>query len=58
VAWLSTLPERRRNTALMLAAGHGTGEVAKAIGITAPAVSQARTALEQSWGAFQRDAEG
>jgi hypothetical protein len=52
-SWLGTLTERRRQTAIMLAAGHGTGEVAKSIGISAPAVSQARAALETSWRAFQ-----
>jgi hypothetical protein len=52
-SWLGTLTERRRQTAMMLAAGHKTGEVARSIGISAPAVSQARAALEQSWNVFQ-----
>jgi hypothetical protein len=55
--WLGTLTERRRKTAMLLAAGHGTGEVARAIGITAPAVSQARASLESNWNAFRREAE-
>jgi hypothetical protein len=57
-SWLSNLTERRRNTALLLAAGHGTGEVAGAIGVSAGAVSQARTALQSSWEAFQGLASG
>jgi hypothetical protein len=52
-AWLASLPERRRRTAELLGEGHGTGEVARAVGISAAAVSQARVWLERSWRAFQ-----
>ena len=52
-AWLANLPERRRRTAELLGEGFGTLEVAKSLGITAAAVSQARTWLERSWGKFQ-----
>ena len=51
-AWLASLPERRRRTAELLSLGHGTGEVARILGITA-AVSQARAWLEESWRTFQ-----
>jgi hypothetical protein len=51
--WLAGLPDRRRKTAELLILGHGTGEVARALGITAAAVSQARAWLERSWRAFQ-----
>jgi hypothetical protein len=51
--WLASLPDRRRRTAELLGLGYGTGEVARALGITAAAVSQARPSLERSWRAFQ-----
>jgi hypothetical protein len=37
----------------LLAAGHGTLEVAKDVGVTPAAISQARTALCESWRQFQ-----
>jgi hypothetical protein len=52
-AWLASLPDRRRRTAELLSEGCGTLEVAKELGITAAAVSQARAWLERSWRAFQ-----
>jgi hypothetical protein len=52
-AWLASLPERRRRTAELLGEGHGTGEVASALGISPAAVSQARVWLERSWRVFQ-----
>jgi hypothetical protein len=51
-AWLASLPERRRKTVELLILGHGTGEVAGVLGITAAAVSQARAWLEESWRRF------
>ena len=51
--WLASLPDRRRRTAELLMQGHGTGDVARELGITAAAVSQARTWLERSWRIFQ-----
>jgi hypothetical protein len=51
-AWLAGLPDRRRKTAELLSLGHGTGEVARSLGITAAAVSQARAWLEESWRRF------
>jgi hypothetical protein len=52
-AWLASLPQRRRQTAELLAQGYGTFEVARCIGVTPAAVSQARCWLEKSWRAFQ-----
>jgi hypothetical protein len=52
-AWLSTLPERKRQMAELLAQGFGTGEVATLLSVTPAAVSIARTWLEASWRAFQ-----
>jgi hypothetical protein len=52
-AWIEALAPRRRRTAELLAAGHGTLEVAKEVGVTAAAISQARTALYVSWLKFQ-----
>src|SRR5207237_7200761 len=52
-AWLASLPDRRRRTAELLSLGHGTGEVARELGITAAAVSQARAWLERSWRTYQ-----
>ena len=51
--WLEDLAPRRRRTAELLAAGHGTLEVAKDVGVSAAAISQARTALCESWRRFQ-----
>jgi hypothetical protein len=46
--WLASLPKRRRRTAELLSFGHGTGAVARTLGISAAAVSQARAWLEES----------
>jgi len=54
-AWLSTLSERKRRTAELLAAGHETGVVAKMLGVTPGAISQARPSLAVSWQQFQGD---
>jgi hypothetical protein len=51
--WLGALAPRRRRTAELLAAGNGTLEVAKEVGVTPAAISQARTALRESWRRFQ-----
>jgi hypothetical protein len=51
--WLEDLAPRRRRTAELLAAGHGTLDVAREVGVTAAAISQARTALCESWRRFQ-----
>ncbi len=51
--WLSRLPARRRRTAELLAEGHGTLEVARCVGVTPAAVSQARSWLARSWREFQ-----
>ncbi len=53
--WLGRLSERRRQSALLLAEGFGTKEVALQLGITPAAISQARTALERNWKEFQAD---
>jgi hypothetical protein len=55
--WLASLPERRRRTAELLAGGLGTGAVARRLGVTPGAVSQAREWLARSWGRFQTDAD-
>jgi hypothetical protein len=57
-AWLSTLPERKRLTVELLAAGHETGVVARMLGVTAGAISQARPSLALSWQQFQGEEPG
>src|SRR5262245_33361272 len=52
-AWLEMLSPRKRRVAELLAMGHGTGEVADLLGVTAGAISQARAWLEGSWARFQ-----
>jgi hypothetical protein len=54
-AWLATLPERRRRVAALLAESWKTGEVAGQLGITAAAVSQARSWLERKWRDYQQE---
>jgi len=56
-AWLADLPERKRRIAELLAEGFGTCEVACCLGITPPAVSQAREWLARSWREFQGEAD-
>ena len=56
--WLDRLPERRRRSAELLAQGYGTNEVAQQVGVSPGAISQARTALERSWNAFQAEPVG
>jgi len=53
--WLDRLPERRRLSAELLSQGYGTLEVAERVGLSPGAISQARTALERNWKAFQAD---
>jgi hypothetical protein len=53
--WLGRLSERRRRSAELLAQGFGTLEVAQQVGVSPGAISQARTALERDWKAFQQD---
>jgi hypothetical protein len=55
--WLASLPERRRQTAALLAEGRGTLEVAGQIGITPAAVSQARSWLARNWREFQGESQ-
>jgi hypothetical protein len=55
-AWLVRLPARKRRAAELLALGETTGEVARRLGVTAGAVSQARRWLESDWRAFQGEA--
>jgi hypothetical protein len=57
-AWLSRLPVRKRRVAELLAAGETTGEVARLLGVTAGAISQARRSLEADWRAFQGEDDG
>jgi hypothetical protein len=57
-AWLSTLTLRKRRMAAYLAAGHETSVVARMLGVTAAAVSQARPSLAVSWQQFQGDEPG
>ncbi len=56
-AWLESLPARKRCIAELLAEGHGTGEVARMLGVTPGAVSQARALLAANWRRFQGEAE-
>jgi hypothetical protein len=51
--WLKTLAPRRRRTAELLAAGYGTLETAQDVGVSPPAITQARAALCESWRRFQ-----
>jgi DNA-directed RNA polymerase specialized sigma24 family protein len=52
-SWLASLTERRRLTAELLAESHGTLDVARWVGVTPAAVSQARSWLARSWNDFQ-----
>jgi hypothetical protein len=54
--WLTSLGTRRRRIAELLAAGYGTGEVAREVGISAAAVSQTRTWLRRHWASYQGEA--
>jgi hypothetical protein len=54
-AWLEALSPRRRQTAELLATGHGTLEVARDVGVTPAVISQARSWLQESWRKFQGD---
>jgi hypothetical protein len=56
-AWLAVLPPRKRRAAELLAAGEGTGEVARQLGVTPGAVSQAREWLSRSWKTFQGEGD-
>jgi hypothetical protein len=53
--WLGRLSERRRLSAELLSQGYGTGEVASQVGVSAAAISQARTELATNWDKFQGD---
>ena len=44
---------RKREMAQLFAAGYGTGAAARLLGVSAPAVSIARSWLEASWRQFQ-----
>jgi hypothetical protein len=52
-AWLVALPARRRRVAELLGEGLGTVEVARRLGVTAGAISQARGWLADSWRGYQ-----
>lgn len=51
--WLEGLTDQKRRMAELLAEGHETGMVARILGVTPSAVSQARSWLAASWKAFQ-----
>lgn len=55
-AFLATLDERNRGIALDLAAGLGTGEVARRWGVTPGAISQFRTRFQKWWNTFHGEA--
>jgi hypothetical protein len=57
-SWLSDLPERRQQTAELLAQGFGTFEVAQRVGVSAAAISQARLWLRRDWRRFQGELTG
>jgi hypothetical protein len=48
-AFLATLPDRDRQIALSLARGQGTGEVARAFGVTPGAISQFRSRFKRRY---------
>jgi hypothetical protein len=51
--WLTTLPDRTRELAELLALGESTQNAARAFGISCGRVSQLRRALEHRWRTFQ-----
>ncbi len=53
--WLGRLSERRRRSAELLSQGFGTVEVARQVGLTPAAITQARAALARNWSEFQQD---
>ena len=53
--WFASLSQHHRTVALLLASGHGTGEVAALIGRSPARVSQIREQLRRSWEAFCGD---
>ena len=55
-AFLATLDGRNRGIALDLAAGLGTGEVARKWGVTPGAISQFRTRFRRWWDTFHGEA--
>jgi hypothetical protein len=57
-SWLAELPERRRQTAELLAQGFATSEVAQRVGVSAAAISQARLWLRREWRRFQGELVG
>ena len=56
LAWLGTLPPRKRQLAELLAEGHETGVVAGMVGVSSGRVSQVRHELAESWREFQAQA--
>ncbi len=54
--WLSSLPERKRRIAELLAGGETVTDIAQRVGVSQGRVSQVRTELEASWAAFQAEA--
>jgi DNA-binding NarL/FixJ family response regulator len=56
-AWFATLTKRMKEIAKDLAFGCSTSEVAEKHGVTAGRISQLRRTLEESWAAFQQEAE-
>ncbi len=51
-AWLTSLPDRKRCIAELLATGESTGAAAQQSGVTAGRVSQLRRELKDSWELF------
>ena len=51
-AWLSRLPERLRDLAETLAAGHTPGELARRFGVSPGRISQMREELRRDWADF------
>jgi DNA-directed RNA polymerase specialized sigma24 family protein len=54
--WLTGLPERKRQIAVLLTEGHEPGLVASIVGVSPARVSQLRHELEVSWRKFQEPA--
>ena len=58
VAWLKSLPRRKRAIAKALARGEATNTVARMFALSAGRISQIREEFRQSWQTFQGEPAG